>query len=77
MWTKLAIWFWAVLMLVGSMFTLPAYATVPAGVETVFTGLATDFGVIVGYGWTLFLVVVGGLALFGIARRVFSRTVGR
>lgn len=49
-------------------------ATVPTGVETVFTGLGTDFGTIVAYGWTLFLVIVGGLALFGIARRVVAKT---
>jgi len=49
-------------------------AAVPTGVETVFTGLATDFGTIVGYGWTLFLVIVGGLALFGIVRRIVGKT---
>lgn len=52
-----------------------AQAAVPTGVETVFTGLATDFGTIVGYGWTLFLVVVGGIALFGIAKKVFHKAI--
>ncbi len=55
----------------------PAQATVPAGVETVFTTAATDFGTIVGYGWTLFLVIVGGLILFGIVKKVISRSAGR
>lgn len=54
-----------------------AQATVPAGVQTVFTDTATDFGTVVGYGWTLFLVIVGGLVMFGIVRRVISRTAGR
>ncbi len=56
---------------------VPAMAAVPAGVETVFTTAATDFGTIVGYGWTLFLVIVGGLVLFGIVKKVISRSAGR
>lgn len=54
-----------------------AQAAVPTGVETVFTTAATDFGTIVGYGWTLFLVIVGGLVLFGIVKKVISRAAGR
>jgi len=50
-----------------------ANAAVPTGVEAIFTTLATDFGTIVGYGWTLFLVIVGGLALFGIVKKVFNK----
>lgn len=57
------------LALVGNV----AVAAVPAGVETVFTTTATDFGTIVGYGWTLFLTIVGGLLLFKIAKKVFSK----
>jgi len=52
---------------------LSAQAAVPAGVQTIFTDLATDFGTVVAYGWTLFLVVVGGLALFGIVKKVFAK----
>jgi len=51
----------------------PAQAAVPTGVEAVFTTLATDFGTVVGYGWVLFLVVIGGLALFGIVKKVFNK----
>jgi hypothetical protein len=54
-----------------------AQAAVPTGVEAVFTTAATDFGTIVGYGWTLFLVIVGGLILFGIVKKVISRAAGR
>lgn len=52
----------------------PAHADVPTGVETVFTTAATDFGTIVGYGWTLFLTIAGGMILFGIVRRVFHKS---
>ena len=63
---------------VSSLFLAPvAQAAVPVGVETVFTTAATDFGTIVGYGWTLFLVIVGGLILFGIVKKVISRSAGR
>jgi len=58
-------------------FGAAANAAVPTGVETVFTTAATDFGTIVGYGWTLFLVIVGGLVLFGIVKKVISRAAGR
>lgn len=63
----------------ASILMLPvlAQAAVPAGVEVVFTTAATDFGTIVGYGWTLFLVIVGGLILFGIVKKVVSRAAGR
>lgn len=54
-----------------------AQAAVPTGVEAVFTTAATDFTTIVGYGWTLFLVIVGGLILFGIVKKVVSRAAGR
>jgi hypothetical protein len=58
----------------GLLGALPARADVPAGVTTIFTGLATDFGTVVALGWTLFLVIVGGLALFGIVRAVVRKT---
>ena len=60
-----------------SVVSIPAQAAVPAGVETVFTTAATDFGTVVGYGWVLFLAIVGGLLLFGIVKKVLSRSVGR
>lgn len=61
------------LAVLASLFGASAYAAVPTGVETVFTTLATDFGTVVGYGWVAFLVVIGGLALFGIVRRVIGK----
>lgn len=62
--------------LIGAVALLGAsavQAAVPTGVQTIFTDLATDFGVVVGYGWILFLVVVGGLALFGIVKKIFHK----
>jgi len=58
---------------IGSLVATQAQAAVPVGVQTVFTDLATDFGTIVGYGWVLFLVVIGGTALFGIVKKVFNK----
>jgi len=76
---KLKAWACAALLCMTAMVGLsaPAQAAVPTGVETVFTTAATDFGTVVGYGWTLFLVIVGGLLLFGIVRRVISKAAGR
>ena len=51
-----------------------AHAAVPVGVETVFTSTATDFGTVVGYGWTLFLAIVGGLILFKIVKKVVAKS---
>lgn len=52
----------------------PAQAAVPTGVETVFTTAATDFGTVVGYGWTLFLTIIGGLILFKLVKKVFFKS---
>lgn len=52
----------------------PVQAAVPTGVETVFTTAATDFSTIVGYGWTLFLVIIGGMVLFKIVKKVFFKS---
>lgn len=51
-----------------------AAAAVPLGVETVFTTAATDFGTVVGYGWTLFLTIIGGLILFKLVKKVFFKS---
>lgn len=52
-----------------------AAATIPAGVETVFTTAATDFGTVVGYGWALFLTVIGGMIVFRIVRKVLPKSL--
>lgn len=50
-----------------------AHAAVPAGAEAIFTTTATDFGTVAGYGFTLMAVVVGGLVIFKIVKKVFSK----
>jgi len=50
-----------------------AEAAVPAGVETLFTTTATDFGTVLGYGYTLFLAVVGGLIIIKLVKKVFFK----
>ena len=67
----------ALCALVAGLASTPALAAVPTGVETVFTTAAADFSTIVGYGWTLFLAIVGGLILFGLVKRVIARSAGR
>lgn len=66
----------AVLLSVGAALGIvaPVQAAVPTGVETVFTTAATDFGTVVGYGWTLFLVIIGGMVLFKIVKKVFFKS---
>jgi hypothetical protein len=62
-------------LVVVSVATAPlALAAVPEEVEDVFTTAATDFGTVVGYGWILFLAIVGGLILFKIVRKVFAKS---
>lgn len=53
--------------------TSNAIAAVPAGVEAVFTTTATDFGTVAGYGWVLLLVIVGGLVMFKIVKKVLGK----
>lgn len=50
-----------------------ASAAVPAGVETMFTGIATDFGTVLGYGYTLMLAIVGGLIIIKVVKKVANR----
>jgi len=50
-----------------------ANAAVPTGAEAIFTGLATDFGTVAGYGFTLFAVVTGGFVVFKIIKKMVSK----
>jgi hypothetical protein len=51
-----------------------SFAAVPAGAEAVFTGLATDFGTIAGYGFTAMGVITGGLIVMGLVQRVARKS---
>lgn len=73
---KIQAWALAVCLGVASAVGIvsPVQAAVPVGVETVFTTTATDFGTVVGYGWTLFLTIIGGLILFKVVKKVFFKS---
>lgn len=73
---KIKVWCLAAAVAVGAALGIvaPVQAAVPTGVEAVFTTAATDFGTIVGYGWTLFLVIIGGMVLFKIVKKVFFKS---
>ncbi len=51
----------------------PVMAAVPAGAEAVFTGIATDFATIVGYGFTAMAAVVGGLIVLKLVKKVANK----
>lgn len=49
-------------------------AAVPTEADTVFTDLGTDAGTLIGKGWVVVGVVVGGLTLIKIFKKVVSRS---
>ena len=51
----------------------PVMAAVPAGAEALFTGIATDFGVIAGFGFVAMASVVGGLIVMKIVKKVANK----
>ena len=53
-----------------------SFAAVPAGAEAVFTGLATDFTTIAGYGFTALGIITGGLIVFGLVKKVAHQSAG-
>lgn len=51
----------------------PVMAAVPTGAQDIFTDAATDFGTIAGWGFTCMAVVVGGLIVFKLIRKVANK----
>lgn len=51
-----------------------ANAAVPTGVEAIFTGVATDFGTLLGYGYTAMAVIVGGLIVLALVKKVATKS---
>jgi len=49
-------------------------AAVPAGVETIFTTAATDFGTLLGYGYAAAAVIVTGMIVLGLSLKVAKRS---
>jgi len=54
--------------------SLPSMAAVPAGVEAIFTTAATDFGTLLGYGYTAAAVIVTGMIVLGLSLKVAKRS---
>lgn len=59
--------------LIAAAVTAPALAEVPAGAQAIFTGAATDFAEIAGYGFTAMAAIVGGLIVFKLVKRVANK----
>lgn len=57
-----------------AMSAAAAQAAVPAGVEAIFTGVATDFGVVLGYGYVAMGVIVGGGIVLGLVKSVAKKS---
>jgi len=54
--------------------SLPSMAAVPVGVEAIFTTAATDFGTLLGYGYTAAAVIVTGMIVLGLSLKVAKRS---
>ena len=65
----------------GAVMSLPslfaaagsAQAVVPSAATDALTELGADAGTLLTAGWGLFAIVVSGLALMGIAKKVFGK----
>jgi hypothetical protein len=66
----------AVLAAVFAMVSGVACAALDAGVATLFTSIGTDFSAVAALAWPLFLIIVGGLILFGVVKKVLHKAVG-
>lgn len=51
-----------------------ANAAVPASAEAVFTGAATDFGTVLGYGYTAMAVILGGFIVMKLIKKVATKS---
>jgi hypothetical protein len=59
---------------VASVVSVPAFAALPAGATAAFTDLGTDAGTMIDSGWTLVVLVVGGLLLIKLFRKILSKS---
>lgn len=49
-------------------------AAVPTGAEAIFTGAATDFATVLGYGFTAMAAIVGGMIVFNLVKKVAKKS---
>jgi hypothetical protein len=61
-------------LVAGSLAASVASAAVPAGAEAIFTTAATDFGVLLGYGFTAMTVVIGGWIVFRQVKKMATKS---
>jgi len=61
-------------LVAGSLAASVASAAVPAGAEAIFTTAATDFGTLLGYGFTAMTVVIGGWIVFRQVKKMAQRS---
>lgn len=47
---------------------------VPTGAEAIFTGAATDFATVLGYGFTAMAAIVGGMIVFNLVKKVAKKS---
>lgn len=59
---------------VATLAAAVAHAEVPAGAQAIFTTAATDFGTLMGYGYTAAGVIIGGFIIFKLVKRVANKT---
>jgi len=48
-----------------------------ASVSPMFTQVGADVSTLIGYGWILFGIIVGGLIAFTIVKKVLHKSVGK
>jgi len=56
--------------------TAPAFAAVPTEAQAIFTTAATDFGTLLGYGYVAMGVIVVGMIILGLTKRVAKKSTG-
>jgi hypothetical protein len=50
-----------------------SFAAVPAALTTAMSEITTDATSVVDAGWPIFLAIVGGLVLMGVAKKVIGK----
>jgi steroid 5-alpha reductase family enzyme len=56
-----------------SMVSVQASAAVPAALTAAMAEINTDAGSVVDAGWPIFLTIIGGLVLMGVAKKAIGK----
>jgi hypothetical protein len=65
------------LLALVSLISAPVFAAIPIEATTAFTELGADATTMIGLGWVLAVIVVGGLVVLGLFKKIASRAAGR